>query len=122
MFLSFLSCSLFSYAANPRAVIVKCDGCAYDVDVDVDISNKGNHKMQQHGSKYFGSRPPPPLPLGIGSVGQIQLFQTYQIKKENRKCSNSVVNILLSDPSPPTLGVKRSNFNSFRSMSCCISN
>ena len=34
MFLSFLSCSLFSYAANPRAVIVKCDGCAYDVDVD----------------------------------------------------------------------------------------
>ena len=37
MFLSFLSCSLFSYAANPRAVIVKCDGCAYDVDVDVDV-------------------------------------------------------------------------------------
>ena len=36
MFLSFLSCSLFSYAANPSAVIVKCDGCAYDVDVDVD--------------------------------------------------------------------------------------
>ena len=36
MFLSFLSCSLFSYAANPRAVIVKCDGCAYDVDVDVE--------------------------------------------------------------------------------------
>ena len=22
-----------SHAANPRAVIVKCDGCAYDVDV-----------------------------------------------------------------------------------------
>ena len=34
MFLSLLSCSLFSYAANPHAVIVKCDGCAYDVDVD----------------------------------------------------------------------------------------
>ena len=33
MFLSFLSCSLFSHAANPRAVIVKCDSCAYDVDV-----------------------------------------------------------------------------------------
>ena len=31
--------------------------------------------MQQHGSKYFGCRPLPPLPLGIGSVGQIQLFQ-----------------------------------------------
>ena len=39
MFLSFLSCSLFSYAANPRAVIVKCDGCAYDVDVDVDVDS-----------------------------------------------------------------------------------
>ena len=41
MFLSFLSCSLFSYAANPRAVIVKCDGCAYDVDVDVDVEGSG---------------------------------------------------------------------------------
>ena len=39
------------------------------------ISNKGNHEMQQHGSKYFGCGPPPPPPLGIGSVGLIQLFQ-----------------------------------------------
>ena len=75
--------------------------------------------MQQHGSKYFGCGPPPrppPPPLGIGSLGQIQLFQNighvaYQIKKENHKCSNSVVNILLSDPSPPTLVVKRSKLN-----------
>ena len=45
MFLSFLSCSLFSYAANPRAVIVKCDGCAYDVDVYVDVFK---FPMQMH--------------------------------------------------------------------------
>ena len=25
----------FSYATYPRAVIVKCDGCAYDVDVEL---------------------------------------------------------------------------------------
>ena len=59
MFLSFLSCSLFSYAANPRAVIVKCDGCAYDVDVDVDVDYcvfwKGNvHVMrrQNHAAMF----------------------------------------------------------------------
>ena len=43
MFLSFLSCSLFSYAANPRAVIVKCDGCTYDVDVEVVTENESMH-------------------------------------------------------------------------------
>ena len=32
--LSFFLCS------KPRAVTVKCDGCAYDVDVDEEISRK----------------------------------------------------------------------------------
>ena len=28
--------------------------------------NKGTHEMQQHGSKYFACRPPPPYPKGWG--------------------------------------------------------
>ena len=70
--------------------------------------------MQQHGSKYFGCGPPPPLPPPPNWViwsNSEHGHVTYQIKKENHKCSNSVVNILLSDPSPPTLGVKRSKLN-----------
>ena len=35
----------FSYAANRRAVIVKCDGCAYDVDVDEELE-KGSETRQ----------------------------------------------------------------------------
>ena len=30
---------------------------------------KWNHKMQQHGSKYFSIRPPP-MPLTLGEWGQ----------------------------------------------------
>ena len=39
---------------------------------------KGIHEMQQHGNKYFAQRPlpdPTPLTLGMGSVGQLQLYQ-----------------------------------------------
>ena len=36
----------------------------------------GNHAMQQHGSKCFAHRTPPPPPtLGMGSKRPIQLFQ-----------------------------------------------
>ena len=35
---------------------------------------KGNHEMQQHGSKYLPADLPLPT-LGMGSIGQNQLFQ-----------------------------------------------
>ena len=35
----------FYYAANRGAVVVKCDGCAYDVDVDVELE-KGSETRQ----------------------------------------------------------------------------
>ena len=65
---------------------------------------KGNQEMQQHGSKYFARRPPPPSILGIGSVGQNSTFSeqcnvAYQIK-ENQECSKLVANILPVDPLP----------------------
>ena len=34
MLLSFLSYSLFLMQQTPRAIVVKCDGSVYDVDVD----------------------------------------------------------------------------------------
>ena len=36
MLLTFLSFSLFLMQQTPRAIVVKCDGSVYDVDVDVD--------------------------------------------------------------------------------------
>ena len=39
---------------------------------------KGNHQMQQHGSKYFAPQipyPPPPLTWGWGQLTEIQLLQ-----------------------------------------------
>ena len=35
MLLTFLSFSLFLMQQTPRAIVVKCDGSVYDVDVDV---------------------------------------------------------------------------------------
>ena len=74
--------------------------------------------MQQHVSKNFDWRPPPPsLTLGMGSVGQNSTFSeyshvAYQIK-ENHECSNMVANILPADH-PQTLGMgsvgQNSNF------------
>ena len=72
--------------------------------------------------------PPDPLPTPLrkGSQVKIQLFQIMvmlHIKYfGTTKCSNMVANILPTDPPPLTLGVKRSKFNLFRTMSCCISN
>ena len=34
MLLTFLSFSLFLMQQTPRAIVVKCDGSVYDVDVD----------------------------------------------------------------------------------------
>ena len=59
--------------------------------------------MQQHGSKYFARRPPPPeLTLGVGSKDQNSTFSehghvAYQIK-ENHECNNMVANILPAEP------------------------
>ena len=36
MLLTFLSFSLFLMQQTPRAIVVKCDGSVYDVDVDVE--------------------------------------------------------------------------------------
>ena len=56
-------------------------------------------QSQQHGSKYFACRTPPPLAL---SKGQNSTFSEhghvgYQIQG-NDACSNMVANILLADP------------------------
>ena len=83
--------------------------------------------MWQHGSKYFACRPLPPDPYG--QKVKIQPFRDMVMLHIKfigiRKCSNMVANILPSDPHPPpphlTQGVKRSKFNFFRTMSCCIS-
>ena len=76
--------------------------------------------MQQHGSKYFARRTPS-RPWGWGQLLIIQLFQNMvmlHVKlKGIRKYSNMAVNILPADPlTPSTLGdgIKRSNFNFFR--------
>ena len=65
--------------------------------------------MQQHGSKYCASRPPPPT-FGVESKGQTSTFSehghiAYQIKW-NHECSNVVANILLADPAPDPRGQK----------------
>ena len=65
---------------------------------------KGNHEMQQHGSKYFAHRPPcPPTTLGDGV--KIQLYGTWSCcisNLRNRECSHIVANILAADiPTPP---------------------
>ena len=66
---------------------------------------KGNHDCSDMVANILPAAPPPPPPtLGVGSIGQITTFSkhdyvSYQIKM--------------------TLG---SNFNFFRTWSCCISN
>ena len=78
--------------------------------------------MQQHGSKYFACRRPTnPPTLGLGSIGQNSTFSqhghvAYQIKW-NHECRNMVANILPADLPPTILGIKRSKFNFFRSIS-----
>ena len=57
--------------------------------------------MQQHGSKYFARRPPPPT-LGVGLKGHISTILehghvAYQVKG-NHKCSKMVANILPAEP------------------------
>ena len=69
------------------------------------ISNCRGSQMQQHGSKYFPSPPPPPSDLLVGSIGLNSTFSkhshvAYQIKGIH-KCSNMVANILPADPHPP---------------------
>ena len=81
--------------------------------VHVTYQIKGNHEMQQHGSKYFARRPlniPITTSLTLGSKGQSSTFSelgqvSYQ-SQEIPKCSNMLANILLADPPPhPTLGM-----------------
>ena len=68
------------------------------------ISNCRGSQMQQHGSKYFPSNPPP-SDLWVGSIGLNSTFSkhshvAYQIKGIHQ-CSNMVANILPADPHPP---------------------
>ena len=51
--------------------------------------------MEQHGSKYFAFRPPPPY-----STFSEQCCVAYQFKG-NHECSNMVTNILPADLPPP---------------------
>ena len=52
MLLTFLSFSLFLMQQTPRAIVVKCDGSVYDVDVD--------KKINLHYSEGQGDVIPPP--------------------------------------------------------------
>ena len=58
--------------------------------------------MQQYSSNILAAGPSPPPPGDWVSRSNSTFSEhgnvAYQIKKENRKSSNSVVNILLSDP------------------------
>ena len=61
--------------------------------------------MQQHSSKYFTCRPPSPLTLGMGPIGQNLTFSDHghvDIKLNGIiKCSSIVANILPADPYTP---------------------
>ena len=92
------------------------------------ISNFRESRMQQHGSKYFASRPSYLPTLGMGSVVQNSTFLehgyvAYQIK-ENQECTNIVANILPTDPLPhrPWVWGQYVKIQLFRTWSCCISN
>ena len=50
--------------------------------------------MQQHSSKYFACRPPPPPTLGVGSK---KFFSEHGKIKWNHECRNVVANILPAD-------------------------
>ena len=71
--------------------------------------------MQQHGSKYFVCRPPPPL--GMGSICQNLTFfeHGYVVYQINiTRCSSMVANILpASQPLTLTLGLLSKAQNSF---------
>ena len=62
--------------------------------------------MQQHGSKYFASRPLPDPAVGV-KRSTFKLSEhshvTYQIK-ENQECSNILANSLPTDPHPQPSG------------------
>ena len=47
MLLTFLSFSLFLMQQTPHAIVVKCDGSVYDVDVDVTDFNTRNTLLTQ---------------------------------------------------------------------------
>ena len=91
--------------------------------VHVAYQIKGNHEMQQHGSKCFGHRPLPHDPRRWSQTGPNSTFSehshvAYQIKW-NHECSNMVANILPTyPPTPPpppphpTLGMKSIGQNS----------
>ena len=80
--------------------------------------------------------PPPPLTLGLESIGQKSTILehghvAYQIKwnHEMQQHGNMVANSLPADPPPPPPpataqgdGVNRTKFNFYRTWSCCISN
>ena len=91
---------------------------------------KKGSRMQQDGSKYFACRPPIPptlLTLGMGSISRISTSSghnhaIYQIKGNNEMQQHgSKYFACRHPPSDPVDGVNRSNFNYFRTWSCCNS-
>ena len=80
--------------------------------------SKHCHVAYQH-----GSCPTPPESKGRNSTFSEHGHVGYQING-NPKCSNMAANILPAEPllHYPRGGVKRSKFNFFRTISCCISN
>ena len=61
--------------------------------------------MQQHGSKYFAHRPPPPT-LGMGSVGHNSTFQNKVMLCIKLKWITNPATWLPADPLPPPLTLK----------------
>ena len=91
------------------------------------ISNKRNHKMQQHGSKCFALRARQ-YPRGWGLKGQNSSFSehghiAYQIKANHKMQQHGSKHFAHIPPSTlrPWIMVYRSKSKFFRTCSCCIS-
>ena len=73
------------------------------------ISNKRTSRMQQHGSKYYACRPPPPpIPsIRMWLIVNFQLFHdmVYQIKGNHEMQQHSSKYFTCRPPSPLTLGM-----------------
>ena len=81
---------------------------------------KGNHQMQQRGSKYIACRPLSDLGDGVNR-SKFNFFRTtVMVMLQNNECSIMVANFLLIHPHAPD-PVDMSKFNFF-TQSCCISN
>ena len=60
-----------SHAANPRAIVVKCDGSVYDVDVDVYDNFPGKHVC---------------IELSLSNTASLAKIPTYFVVSEFKRC------------------------------------